>query len=54
MTLYIILSGKYGFWQEICFITDGHVTGNLPMGLNYEHLTYNKYKYSTLHSLYLT
>ncbi len=24
----IILSGQYGFWQEICLITDGHVTGN--------------------------
>ncbi len=22
----IIVSGQYGFWQEICLITDAHVT----------------------------
>ncbi len=27
----IILSGQYGFWQEICLFTDGPVTRNWPM-----------------------
>ncbi len=27
---------------DICMITNGNVTGNWPMGLHYEHLTYMK------------